>query len=89
MEAVNIYAQEPGSPHRSFLRSTPLYKFDPSLLNQRRIILYGVRSRTTPEEDIEIELKSELQELLPEVFKGTVFLSYLARIKRPLKDNIR
>ncbi|KAI5116750.1 hypothetical protein M0805_001608 [Coniferiporia weirii] len=64
------FNEEPGSRHRMFLRVIPLYKFDLALVNQRRMALYGVRARTIPEDQVEANLKSELRELLPEIFKN-------------------
>ncbi|THH04935.1 hypothetical protein EW145_g5157 [Phellinidium pouzarii] len=64
------FNEEPGSRHRMSLRVIPLYKSNPALINQRRMALYGVRARTIPEDKVEADMKNELRELLPEVFKG-------------------
>ena len=53
-----------------FLRVIPLYRSDPALVSQRKLALYGVRARTIPEDEVERNLKKELQDFLPEVFKG-------------------
>lgn len=53
------------------LREIPLYRSDPALVSQRKLALYGVRARTIPEDQVEKDLKTELQDLLPEVFRGT------------------
>lgn len=54
-----------------FLRVIPLYRSDPALVSQRKLALYGVRARTIPEDQVERDLKNQLIEVLPEVFKGS------------------
>jgi len=41
-----------------------------SLLNQRRVILYGARARQTPEDVCEREMRKEIRAILPLVFGG-------------------
>ncbi|KAF9528525.1 hypothetical protein CPB83DRAFT_314750 [Crepidotus variabilis] len=64
-------AEEPCSRHRSFLCWIPLYKADASLVNQRKVTLYGVRARRTPEEKTEREIRKEIRGVLPSLFEGT------------------
>lgn len=41
-----------------------------SLISQRKVTLYGVRARDTPEANNEREIRKELRSLFPEVFGG-------------------
>ncbi|EJF57727.1 hypothetical protein DICSQDRAFT_182976 [Dichomitus squalens LYAD-421 SS1] len=58
------------SRHREFLRWIPLHEPSPSLMNERKGLLYGLRVRETPEEANEREIRKELRSLLPELFGG-------------------
>ncbi|RDX50110.1 hypothetical protein OH76DRAFT_1402976 [Lentinus brumalis] len=58
------------SRHRDFLRWIPLHDASPSLMNQRKAILYGLRVRETPEELNEKEIRKEFRSLIPELFGG-------------------
>ncbi|ESK91038.1 rna polymerase ii mediator complex component [Moniliophthora roreri MCA 2997] len=62
---------EPGTPsrHRSFLRWIPLYNIPSSVINQRKVTLYGL-SRVYPEESIIQAIKDEIRTILPELFGG-------------------
>ena len=40
----------------------------PSLTSQRRVTLYGVRARKTPEDQNEREIRATIRNVLPEVF---------------------
>ncbi|KAF9070892.1 hypothetical protein BDP27DRAFT_1419656 [Rhodocollybia butyracea] len=62
------------SRHRSYLRWIPLYNTTPSLTSQRKVVLYGVRARKTPEDVNEREIRKEIRAVLPELFGGTVEL---------------
>ncbi|KAL5506968.1 SRB8 [Sanghuangporus vaninii] len=64
------FNEEPASRHRKLLRVIPLYSPAPALVSQRKLALYGVRTRTIPEDQVEKGLKDEIRDLLPEVFKG-------------------
>ncbi|EPQ57624.1 hypothetical protein GLOTRDRAFT_137894 [Gloeophyllum trabeum ATCC 11539] len=63
---------EKPSRHRRFLRWIPLQKSTPALVNQRKVILYGVRARETPEDAVEKQLRKEVRALLPELFDGMI-----------------
>ncbi|KZT24227.1 hypothetical protein NEOLEDRAFT_1067868 [Neolentinus lepideus HHB14362 ss-1] len=67
---VGISDTESPSRHRTFLRWLPLQKSNSALVNQRKVILYGVRVRETPEDAIEKELRKEVRALVPELFNG-------------------
>lgn len=69
--------QNTGSRHRNYLRWIPLYNTTPSLTSQRKVVLYGVRARETPEDVNEREIRKEIRAVLPELFGGvfTVFVS--------------
>ncbi|KZT67178.1 hypothetical protein DAEQUDRAFT_673722 [Daedalea quercina L-15889] len=69
-EAGLSFSQEGYSRHRDFLRWTCLHTADASVIRQRKVTLYGVRVRQTPEDEHEHEMRSELRALLPEVFNG-------------------
>ncbi|KAH9924878.1 uncharacterized protein B0H18DRAFT_1119667 [Fomitopsis serialis] len=64
------FSQEGHSRHREFLRWTCLHTADASVTRQRKVTLYGVRARQTPEDEHEHQMRSELRQLLPEVFNG-------------------
>lgn len=66
--------QDNSSRHKKLLRSIPLYDSDLALISQRRLTLYGVRARHTPEEQVESDMKKELRALLPDVFGGDISL---------------
>ncbi|KAF9819188.1 hypothetical protein IEO21_02359 [Rhodonia placenta] len=63
------FAQAEHSRHRDFLRWIPLHSSDASLTRQRKVALYGVRARETPEDVNEREIRKEIRALLPEVFE--------------------
>ncbi|KAH9945672.1 hypothetical protein B0H21DRAFT_744154 [Amylocystis lapponica] len=65
------FAQEVKSRHQSFLRWIPLHDSCSSLINQRKVTLYGVRARETPEDLNEREIRREIRALLPELFGGS------------------
>ncbi|TRM70308.1 hypothetical protein BD626DRAFT_448794 [Schizophyllum amplum] len=64
-------AEEHHSRHRDFLRCIPLngMQTTPSLTSQRRVTLYGVRARQTPEDQNEREIRAVIRNVLPEVFE--------------------
>ncbi len=62
--------QENRSHHTNFIRHIPLLDSDPSLLSQRRALLYGVRVREVPEEVNERQIRREIRNILPDVFGG-------------------
>ena len=64
------HRQEGHSRHRDFLRWTCLHTADASVIRQRKLTLYGVRARQTPEDEHEHQMRGELRLLLPEVFGG-------------------
>ncbi|KAL1745362.1 hypothetical protein HDZ31DRAFT_36596 [Schizophyllum fasciatum] len=63
-------AEEHRSRHRNFLQWIPLNDMQttPSLTSQRRVTLYGVRARQTPEDQNEREIRASIRNILPEVF---------------------
>ncbi|KAI0248197.1 hypothetical protein BJV78DRAFT_1334324 [Lactifluus subvellereus] len=63
-----LYSEEKGSRHREFLRWIPLHNSTPAIVNQRRVTLYGVRARSTPEECNEREMRREVRLVFPEIF---------------------
>ena len=63
--------QTPGSHHRDFLRSIPLINAPASLINQRKVALYGARTREAPEDHNERQLRKEIRSILHEVFAST------------------
>ncbi|TDL22582.1 hypothetical protein BD410DRAFT_821184 [Rickenella mellea] len=65
-----LFSEDPGSRHRYFLRSIPLHSSTPALINQRKVILYGVRAREIPEDRTEKEIRKELRAVFPELFGG-------------------
>ncbi|KAH7888428.1 hypothetical protein F5I97DRAFT_1803562 [Phlebopus sp. FC_14] len=58
------------SRHRAFLRWIALHDTTPSLLHQRKSILYGARARETHEDICEREMRREIRGALPLVFGG-------------------
>ncbi|KAH8108105.1 hypothetical protein BXZ70DRAFT_1015382 [Cristinia sonorae] len=64
------FSEEPPSRHRNFLRWIPLQKSSVALINHRKVTLYGVRARETPEDVNEREIRKEIRSLLPELFGG-------------------
>ncbi|TFK44503.1 hypothetical protein BDQ12DRAFT_21589 [Crucibulum laeve] len=62
------YTEAPESRHRRFLRWIPLFNSTPSLVNQRKVILHGVRARETPEDLAESAMRKEIRIALPEIF---------------------
>ncbi|THV06762.1 hypothetical protein K435DRAFT_711026 [Dendrothele bispora CBS 962.96] len=64
------FDEEKGSRHRNFLRWIPLHESTTSLINQRKITLYGVQARETPEDLNERNIRKELRAVLPELFGG-------------------
>ncbi|KAJ7594649.1 hypothetical protein C8J56DRAFT_444559 [Mycena floridula] len=63
--------------HRRFLRRIPLSHSTPSLINQRRVTLYGVRARESPEDANEKEIRKEIRGVMPELFNGSPLPSAL------------
>ncbi|KAG2121417.1 hypothetical protein BD769DRAFT_1629455 [Suillus cothurnatus] len=61
---------ETASFHRNLLRWIPLQNTTSSLLNQRKVIVYGARARQTPEDVCEREMRREIRAILPLVFGG-------------------
>ncbi|KAJ4468328.1 hypothetical protein J3R30DRAFT_3305964 [Lentinula aciculospora] len=66
------FTEDMASRHRNYLRWIPLYNTTPSLTSQRKVVLYGVRARETPEDLNEREIRKEIRAVLPELFGGTV-----------------
>ncbi|KAF5388867.1 hypothetical protein D9757_005681 [Collybiopsis confluens] len=64
------FTEDVGSRHRNYLRWIPLYNTTPSLTSQRKVVLYGVRARETPEELNEREIRKQIRSVLPELFGG-------------------
>ncbi|KAF8828838.1 hypothetical protein HHX47_DHR3000082 [Lentinula edodes] len=62
------FTEDLGSRHRNYLRWIPLYNTTPSLTSQRKVVLYGVRARETPEDLNEREIRKEIRAVLPELF---------------------
>ena len=78
--------QDVGSRHRLFLSWIPLANSTLSLTNQRKVTLYGVRARETPEDIIERDMRKEIRTVLPSLFEGLIcswssFESNLTRLK--------
>ncbi|KAG7090909.1 hypothetical protein E1B28_009986 [Marasmius oreades] len=57
------------SRHRTFLRWIPLHNIPPSVLSQRKVVLYGL-ARVTPEDKLYQDIKTEITSMLPELFGG-------------------
>ncbi|KAL4248177.1 Mediator of RNA polymerase II transcription subunit 12 [Abortiporus biennis] len=64
------FTEEDGSRHRNYLRHIPLHSSSASLISQRKVTLYGVRARETPEDVNERAIRKEIRSLLPELFGG-------------------
>lgn len=64
------FSEEAESRHRNFLRWIPLYDSTSSLMSQRNLTLYGARTRETPEDVIERDIRREIRVVLPRVFGG-------------------
>lgn len=73
------------SRHRQFLRWIPLHSAIFSELNQRKVTLYGVRARETPEDVTEREVRKEIRVILPELFGGQ--FPFLLKTASTLRDN--
>jgi mediator of RNA polymerase II transcription subunit 12 len=67
---VRILIQENGSRHRMILRTVPIHSSSAALLNQRKFALYGVNRARSQEEAIEKQMRHQIRQLLPEVFRG-------------------
>ncbi|KIK68882.1 hypothetical protein GYMLUDRAFT_67582 [Collybiopsis luxurians FD-317 M1] len=63
------------SRHGNYLRWIPLYNTTPSLTSQRKVVIYGVRARETPEDMNEREIRKQIRAVLPELFGGTAELA--------------
>ncbi|KZT32862.1 hypothetical protein SISSUDRAFT_472618 [Sistotremastrum suecicum HHB10207 ss-3] len=63
-------AKEDRTCHSDFLRYIPLNCHDAGILRQRKVILYGHRARTTPEDEVEKNIREELKTALPVLFGG-------------------
>lgn len=62
--------------HLELLRYMPLWdKISEQLLNQRRIVLYGIRARKTTEDGKEKEIRAEIRRVVPLFFNGNLHLS--------------
>ncbi|KAF9268799.1 hypothetical protein L218DRAFT_984144 [Marasmius fiardii PR-910] len=57
------------SRHRNFLRWIPLHNIPPSVLVQRKVILYGL-TRVTVEDTLYRDIKAEVMSMFPELFSG-------------------
>ncbi|PWN51812.1 hypothetical protein IE53DRAFT_367728 [Violaceomyces palustris] len=58
-----------GSVHMRLLRSLPTYNHSPTLLQQRRLAIYGVRDKESWEEAAERRALRELKQALPWLFE--------------------
>ncbi|KAK2467842.1 hypothetical protein APHAL10511_000137 [Amanita phalloides] len=65
-----LLMEKSGSHHRNFIRHIPLLDSNSSLINQRRVLLYGVRAREVPEEMNERQIRREVRGTLPTLFGG-------------------
>ncbi|KAL4074347.1 hypothetical protein J3A83DRAFT_4509821 [Scleroderma citrinum] len=74
----------PVSRHREFLRWIPLHNTTSSLSHQRKAILYGARTRETPEVLCERKIRSEIRAIIPLVFGGRIVLTVCAALPPPL-----
>ena len=74
MVCGEVYAdadvQAETSRHQSFLRWIAIHDSSPSLINQRKVALYGVRARETREDQNERAIRKEIRALFPELFGG-------------------
>ncbi|PFH52051.1 hypothetical protein AMATHDRAFT_57831 [Amanita thiersii Skay4041] len=64
------FTEDNESRHRAFVRCLPLLDSDPSLISQRKVLLYGVRAREIPEETNERQIRKEIRGVLPCLFGG-------------------
>lgn len=69
--------ESPGFPtalfpdHLELLRHLPLWdKISEQLLNQRKIVLHGIRAKKTSEDAMEKEIRAELRRVVPIFFNG-------------------
>ncbi|EKM53974.1 uncharacterized protein PHACADRAFT_196411 [Phanerochaete carnosa HHB-10118-sp] len=60
------------SRHRRFLQWIPLHSSSSPLISQRKVALYGLRVRETPEDRKEREIRRQIRAVLPELFGGEV-----------------
>ncbi|CAG7850845.1 SubName: Full=Uncharacterized protein {ECO:0000313/EMBL:CCA73079.1} [Serendipita indica DSM 11827] len=59
------------SRHLELLRCIPLWdKVSEQVLNQRKIVLYGIRARKTADDATEKEIRAEIRRVLPIFFNG-------------------
>jgi mediator of RNA polymerase II transcription subunit 12, fungi type len=66
----------PPPDHLELLRHLPLWdRISEQLLNQRKIVLYGIRARKTVEDAMEKEIRAEIRRVVPLFFNGRVFHS--------------
>lgn len=64
--------------HLELLRCIPLWdKISEQALNQRKIVLYGIRAKKTVEDVLEKEIRAEIRRILPLFFNGMVPLLLL------------
>jgi len=57
--------------HLGLLRHLPLWdKISEQLLNQRKIVLYGIRAKKTTEDAMEKEIRAEIRRVVPLFFNG-------------------
>lgn len=70
--APTPYEVEAGPTHLELLRCIPLWdKISEQALNQRKIVLYGIRAKKTVEDVVEKEVRAEIRRILPIFFNGT------------------
>ena len=48
------------------------------MISHRKVTLYGVRARETPEDKNEREMRQEIRSLLPELFSGKAIVIFLS-----------
>jgi hypothetical protein len=61
--------------HLELLRCIPLWdKISEQALNQRKIVLYGIRAKKTVEDVLEKEIRAEIRRILPLFFNGIIIL---------------
>ncbi|KAK0461037.1 uncharacterized protein EV420DRAFT_1529889, partial [Desarmillaria tabescens] len=75
------------SRHRLFLRWISLS--EPSQLNQRKVTLYGVRARDTPEEGTERQMRKEIRAVMPATSPDALFQRCQTFISSPLYEQVR
>lgn len=57
--------------HLELLRHLPLWdRISEQLLNQRKIVLYGIRAKKTAEDAMEKEIRAEIRRVVPLFFNG-------------------